>query len=115
MRPNNFRLTTLGRLTLISPDGVDESVGLRRRKLTLLAVLALSDRPYSRDALAEMFWGDEGDERARHSLSDALSHFRRLLGRDVIAHRRSDVMLAEDVRLDVDALELAAACTERDS
>ncbi len=114
MRPNNFRLATLGRLTLVSPDGVDESVGLRRRKLTLLAVLALSDRPYSRDALAEMFWGDEDDERARHSLSDALSHFRRLLGRDVIAHRRSEVILAEDVRLDVDALELAAACAERD-
>jgi DNA-binding SARP family transcriptional activator/TolB-like protein len=114
VRPNNFRLTTLGRLTLVSPDGVDESVGLRRRKLTLLAVLALSDRPYSRDALAEMFWGDEDDERARHSLSDALSHFRRLLGRDVIAHRRTDVTLAEEVRLDVDALELAAACAERD-
>lgn len=114
MRPNNFRLTTLGRLTLVSPDGVDESVGLRRRKLTLLAVLALSDRPYSRDALAEMFWGDEDDERARHSLSDALSHFRRLLGRDAIAHRRSDVMLAEEVRLDVDALELSSACAERD-
>jgi DNA-binding SARP family transcriptional activator/predicted Zn-dependent protease len=114
VRPNNFQLTTLGRLTLVSPDGVDESVGLRRRKLTLLAVLALSDRPYSRDALAEMFWGDEDDERARHSLSDALSHFRRLLGRDVIAHRRTEVMLAEDVRLNVDALQLAAACAERD-
>jgi DNA-binding SARP family transcriptional activator/predicted Zn-dependent protease/TolB-like protein len=115
VRPNNFRLITLGRLALLSPDGADESVGVRRRKLTLLAVLALSDRPYSRDALTEMFWGDEDDERARHSLSDALSHFRRLLGRDAIAHRRSDVMLSEDVRLDVDALELAAACASRDS
>ncbi|HEY9427690.1 MAG TPA: BTAD domain-containing putative transcriptional regulator [Gemmatimonadaceae bacterium] len=115
MRPNNFRLITLGRLALVSPDGVDESVGLRRRKLTLLAVLALSDRPYSRDALAEMFWGDEDDERARHSLSDALSHFRRLLGRDAIAHRSSDITLSEGVRLDVDALELAAACASRDS
>jgi DNA-binding SARP family transcriptional activator/TolB-like protein len=115
VRPNNFRLITLGRLALLSADGRDESVGVRRRKLTLLAVLALSDRPYSRDALAEMFWGDEEDERARHSLSDALSHFRRLLGRDAIAHRSSDVVLAEDVRLDVDARELAAACAARDA
>ncbi|HEY9480407.1 MAG TPA: BTAD domain-containing putative transcriptional regulator, partial [Gemmatimonadaceae bacterium] len=113
VRPNNFRLTTLGRLALVSPDGADESVGVRRRKLTLLAVLALADRPYSRDALAEMFWGEEDEERARHSLSDALSHFRRLLGRDAIAHRSSDVLLSEDVRLDVDALELAAACASR--
>lgn len=115
VRPNNFRLITLGRLALLSPDGADESVGVRRRKLTLLAVLALSDRPYSRDALAEMFWGDEDDERARHSLSDALSHFRRLLGREAIAHRSSDVALSEEIRLDVDALELAAACASRDA
>jgi DNA-binding SARP family transcriptional activator/TolB-like protein len=114
-RPNNFRLITLGRLALVSPSGEDESVGLRRLKLTLLVVLALAERPYSRDALADMFWGEEEDERARHSLSDALSHFRRLLGRDAIAHRRSDVMLSEDVRLGVDALEFAAACEVRDT
>jgi len=113
-RPKNFRLITLGRLALVSPDGVDESVALRRRKLTLLAVLALSDRPYSRDALTDMFWGEEDEERARHSLSDALSHFRRLLGRGAIGHRRADVELSGDVRLAVDAREFAAACETRD-
>jgi|GEM_PF-876549 len=113
-RPKNFRLITLGRLALVSPDGEDESVGLRRRKLTLLAVLALSERPYTREALADMFWGEEDEERARHSLSDALSHFRRLLGRGAIAHRSSDVALSDDVRLGVDALEFAAACETRD-
>ncbi len=113
-RPKNFRLITLGRLALLSPDGEDESVGLRRRKLTLLAVLALSDRPYSRDALTDMFWGEEDEDRARHSLSDALSHFRRLLGRGAIGHRSSDVALSGDVRLAVDALEFAAACETRD-
>ena len=115
VRPNNFRLITLGRLALVSPSGEDESVALRRRKLTLLAVLALADRPYSRDALADMFWGEEDEERARHSLSDALSHFRRILGRNAIAHRRSEVMLSEEVRLGVDALEFAAACEARDT
>lgn len=115
VRPNNFRLITLGRLALVSPSGEDESVALRRRKLTLLAVLALSDRPYSRDALADMFWGEEDEERARHSLSDALSHFRRILGRNAIAHRRAEVMLSEEVRLGVDALEFAAACEARDT
>lgn len=114
-RPNNFRLITLGRLALVSPDGEDESVGLRRRKLSLLAVLALAERPYSRDALADMFWGEEEEERARHSLSDALSHFRRLLGRGALAHRQSDVILSEEVRLGVDALEFAAACEARDT
>ena len=114
-RPNNFRLITLGRLALVAPSGEDESVGLRRRKLVLLVVLALAERPYNRDTLADMFWGEEEDERARHSLSDALSHFRRLLGRDAIAHRRSDVILSEDVRLGVDALEFAAACEVRDT
>ncbi len=108
MNGNRFRLVTLGRLALLGPTGEeDAALGKQRRKLALLAVLALARRPMSRDALVEMFWGDQPEARARHSLSEALSHLRRSLGHDAIAARRADVALAGELPLDVDALELA--------
>ncbi|HEX5437864.1 MAG TPA: BTAD domain-containing putative transcriptional regulator, partial [Gemmatimonadaceae bacterium] len=110
MRANNFRLITLGRFVLLSEGGDEDSLSRRRRKLAVLAVLALATRPYSRDVLVDMFWGEEDEERARHSLSDALSHVRRVLGREAIAVRRQDVALSDAARLSVDALEFMAAC-----
>jgi DNA-binding SARP family transcriptional activator/predicted Zn-dependent protease/TolB-like protein len=108
-------LITLGRLALIAPGGqADESLGRRRRKLALLAMLALASRPYSRDVLADIFWGEELEERARHSLSDALSHLRRRLGRDAITSRQAEVALARGLALSVDALDFVAACRARD-
>src|SRR3712207_8580392 len=93
---------------------LDPSFGRQRRKLALLAVLALARRPLSRDYLVEMFWGDQDEERARHSLSDALSHLRRVLGRDAIAVRQAEVALGEEARLAVDAIELADAVAARE-
>ncbi|HEU5183344.1 MAG TPA: BTAD domain-containing putative transcriptional regulator [Gemmatimonadaceae bacterium] len=108
--PTASLLVTLGRLALLSPDGSEEeSLRKRRRKIAVLAVLALERRPLSRDVLVEMFWGDQEETRARHSLSDALSHIRRILGRDAISIGRSEVALARDAPLAVDAAEFAAA------
>ena len=103
-------LITLGRLALLSPDGSEEeSLRKRRRKIAVLAVLALERRPLSRDVLVEMFWGDQEETRARHSLSDALSHLRRVLGRDAISVGRSEVAIVRDAPLAVDAADFAAA------
>lgn len=116
MRDDTFRLITLGQLALIASDGSeDASLSTRRRKLALLAVLATAGRPLSRAVLAEMFWGDQDEERARHSLSDALSHLRRVLGRDAIASRQTDVWIAADCKLAVDVLELTGAAAARDT
>ena len=116
MRDETFRLITLGQLALIASDGSeDASLSTRRRKLALLAVLATAGRPLSRAVLAEMFWGDQDEQRARHSLSDALSHLRRVLGRDAIASRQTDVWIAPDCKLTVDVLELTAAAAARDT
>ena len=111
MLEKDFRLVTLGRLTLCPPSGrvirgLDE-LNARRRKVALLAVLALRRRPVSRDTLLEMFWGAQDEARARHSLSDAVSHLRRVLGRDAIVATRSELSLAGNVPLVVDALEFA--------
>lgn len=115
LRGNRFRLLTLGRLTLVGEAGEeDASLARRRFKLALLAVLAMARRPLSRDVLLEMFWGEQDEARARHSLSNALSSLRRALGQRGITTRDADVALAPDLPLDVDALELAEAVESRD-
>lgn len=110
MRGNYLRLVTLGRLALLASDGSEEPLTKRRRQLAVLAVLALTSRPISRDVLVDMFWGEEEEDRARHSLSNTLSSLRRVLGPEAIATRHADVALAPAAHLHVDALELAAAC-----
>ena len=120
MRDNDFRLLTLGRLALIGPAGdEDAELNTRRRKVALLAVLALegprgAPKSVSRDSLLEMFWGDQDETRARHSLSDAISHLRRVMGRQTIVTTRAEAALAPDAPLAVDARELEQALTERD-
>ena len=62
LRDNRLRLLTLGRLTLVGSSGEEhESLAKRRRKLALLAVLAMARRPIARDTLVEMFWGAEDE------------------------------------------------------
>lgn len=109
-----FRLITLGRISLATPAGEDADLARRPRKLALLAVIALSPTPLTRATLAEMFWGDEDAEKARHSLSDALSDLRRVLGRGAISGRSEIVELETRGRLAVDALELQAAFNAAD-
>ena len=110
----DLRLITLGRLALVGAEGdADPSLASRRRKLAVLTVLALSKRPISRDRLAEMFWGNQPQERARHSLSSTLSHLRKVLGRDAISARAAEVELTAGERLDVDAVHFALAIEQR--
>jgi len=49
-----------------------EVLARRRKELALLAYLAASRRPVSRERLATLLWGDRRDERARHSLRQTL-------------------------------------------
>ncbi len=117
MSDNGLRLLTLGRLDLVRGTGepADPSLSTRRRKLALLAVLAVHRRPIARDTLLEYFWGDQEDAKARHSLSDALSHLRRVLGRDAITTTATSAALAADAPLTVDALEFVAAIQRNDA
>jgi DNA-binding SARP family transcriptional activator/TolB-like protein len=98
----------------MSASGDDESLTKRRRQLAVLAVLALGERPVRRDLLVEMFWGDEDEERARHSLSNALSSLRGLLGAAAITARQADIALSHEAGLGVDAVEFTAACEAQD-
>lgn len=111
----HFRLRSLGQITLVSVAGdIETQISARPRHLAVLAVLALSPRAVARDTLVEMFWGGETETRARHSLSNALSGLRSLLGPDAISARSDFISLSPEARLEIDALQFAAACEMRD-
>jgi len=93
---------------------MESSAGLRPRHLAILAYLAMSERPPSRDALVATFWGEEPEANARHSLSNALSAIRGVLGQSAISARRDSIELSPDVRLAIDAVEFIAACEAHD-
>ena len=110
-RVKRFRLLTLGRMALLDTMAVEEPTLVSRpRTLAVLAWLALRPgRRATRDGIIGVFWGGRGEERARNSLSDALSHMRRVLGRNAIRTQAGDVLVDTETILDVDALELIAA------
>ncbi|MEO7218679.1 MAG: hypothetical protein ABI026_10845, partial [Gemmatimonadaceae bacterium] len=114
MHHNDFRLLTLGRLALVHGPSGEEVPGCQRRKLALLAYLALAERPIARASLVEMFWGDEEEERARHSLSNALWFLRHTLGPDSITSRRADISLSAEAGVLIDAAELLDAAKRGD-
>lgn len=111
-----FHLRTLGRLALTDSAGrEDSSLSTRPRKLAVLAWLALRpERRATRDRLIGVFWGDRDQDRARNSLSDAISHLRRVLGRNAIGTPPYEVVVAAEAPLTIDALELSTAAAHGD-
>ena len=96
-------------LRLVGPpelrSDTDRPVALRTRKqLALLVVLALEAqrRPISRERLVDLLWPDSDRARARHSLSQALTSVRGVLGPDAIERRGAGIRLATRVRTDLD-------------
>ena len=72
-----FRLTLLGGFRLEHQDGREIAVASRKAQ-GMLATLALhSPGAVTRERIAAMFWGDLPEERARHSLRQALTALRR--------------------------------------
>ncbi|MEA2949328.1 MAG: hypothetical protein QOI40_4658 [Alphaproteobacteria bacterium] len=105
MAPISLRL--LGRFaTVIDGDPPSELRIASRKGRALLAYLAMHpDHRASREHLAALFWGDQADERARHSLRQCLVSLRRDLAEavpDVLVMDASTVGLrSNDVSIDV--------------
>ena len=82
-----FSLTLLGGFRLEDEDGTHIPVASRKTQ-GMLAVLALqSPAAVTRERMAAIFWGDLSEDRARHSLRQALSAVRRdasIIERDVL-------------------------------
>jgi DNA-binding SARP family transcriptional activator len=68
-----FSFKLLGGALVEGPRGPLGGRVSQRRRLALLAVLALAGgRPLSRDKLLALFWPESDTERARHSLASLL-------------------------------------------
>jgi DNA-binding SARP family transcriptional activator len=88
-----LRLLTFGGLALERRHGMPPP-RLRPQRLAILAVLAAAgERGVSRDRMSALLWPDADEERARHSLRQALYALRQDAGTDVV---RSDSVLSFD-------------------
>jgi DNA-binding SARP family transcriptional activator/Tfp pilus assembly protein PilF len=81
-----FRLQLLGRPS-IRAEGVDfvKGVAVQRRRVALLALLALADeRGVSRDKILGFLWPESDSEHARNLLNAAVYSLRKALGEEAI-------------------------------
>jgi serine/threonine-protein kinase len=91
----SVRLTTFGGLAL-ARDGAP--VPEQRRRLALLAILAAAlERGATRDVIIAHLWGDSTEERARHSLDQALTELRKSYGRDVVVRAGAGLRLNGEI------------------
>lgn len=93
-------LSLVGPPTVALPDGAPVTPHPGAKALALLAYLALEPGPHSREALADLLWGESPEVEARASLRQALRQLRVGLG-DAVCCDRHQVALGEPVRCDV--------------
>ena len=111
-----FELKTFGGLALVDAAGAsDSSLASRPRKLAVLSWLVLRPRrTATRDSVVGVFWAERDEQRALNSLSDALSHLRRVLGPETLQSRAREIIVPDDAPIRVDAIELCAAAAAGD-
>src|SRR5215203_4565301 len=105
-----FRLQTLGSLAFQDCSGAAIPGQGVRRRLALLAVLAVAgDRGRSRDSLLALFWPDASPERARHSLEQLLYAIRTSANNEAFVGVNPIALNPEVIGSDVMDLERALA------
>ena len=106
-------LTTLGTLRLDRDGAPVTGAAAQRLRLALLAVLAASPRGVSRETLAALLWGERDEERARHSLEQALYGLKSSLGVDPV-RRTSTALVLDAAVLRTDVAEFDSAIADAD-
>lgn len=102
-----IELRTLGRGTVFKDGAELSGLPSQRQQFALFVYLAVEGR-VTRDHLVAIFWPDREEERARHSLSQALYALRREL-EDCLHVEGDSVSLSRDLcSVDVKQLESAA-------
>ena len=93
-----FVVQVLGGLALTSTNGPVPTGALQRRRMSLLALLALSrERGMSRERIQAYLWPESDASRARHALEQLLYATRRDLGAEAVASSAMDLHLNPDV------------------
>ena len=84
----------------------------RRKSLALLIYLAITQRSYTREALATMFWPDAPTERAYANLRQSLWEINQALGPGWVQAERDTVALDPSKSLRVDVIEFRQRLAE---
>lgn len=106
-----FRLILLGTFAL---EAEGRAVGnLPRKAQALLALLALSDRPTSRERAADLLWTPSAPDQTRHSLRQTLWVLNRQAGGDLISTKDGGLRLDQDSIVS-DAAEFIALASTAD-
>lgn len=93
-----FHLKVLGSLSLQAGEGVGPPAALQKKRLGLLALLAIGDaRGISRDRIQALLWPESDSTRARHALDQLIYATRRSLGADPVLGSGSELRLNRDV------------------
>jgi DNA-binding SARP family transcriptional activator len=100
-----LRLKVLGHFVLAEGSRAIAMPGVRDR--ALLAFLAITGVPHSRERLASLLWSSRGDEQARQSLRQSVATIRKL-GVPVLADGRERIGLAS--MISCDAQDFASRC-----
>jgi DNA-binding SARP family transcriptional activator/Tfp pilus assembly protein PilF len=104
-----YSLRLLGGVDLEGPSGPVTGPAVQRRRLAVLAMLAMSgENGCSRDKLVGHVWPEREEERARHVLATALYVFRSELGEEAVLAKGEYLRLnPEVVRSDVEVFAKA--------
>jgi len=104
-----FRLDLLGDPVFSSPEGPVQGRAAHKRRVALLAVLAVArGRPVGRERLIGLLWPELASEAARHNLSETLYVLRKELGDEaMVAPAGGDLALSPAV-VDSDVAEFQA-------
>jgi len=109
-----WRLRTLGGSNLLRDGVAVNGAAAQRRRLALLAILAVSgDAGISRDKLLALLWPERDTDSARHALSQLLFLVRRDLSDVQLLTSGSELRLGSD-QLPSDVAELEAAIAAGD-
>ena len=102
-----LQLTTLGGLTLGMEDGLVSGAMTQRRRLALLALLAVArQRGLSRDKIMAYLWPESAAQAARRSLNQLLYLQRKLLtGRELFLGGKTLRLNPTEIRADVGEFE----------
>ncbi len=104
------KLKLLGGAAIQSEQGPLAQRALQRRRIALLALLAVSRKPISREKVTALLWPEADSEQARHLLSVAIYELRKALHDDALVSTRDDVAInAAYISCDVAEFEDALA------
>ncbi|MGH7475997.1 MAG: AfsR/SARP family transcriptional regulator, partial [Longimicrobiales bacterium] len=104
-----FRLELFGSASIEGPTGPLTGRPVQRRRLALLALLAIArQRGHTRDKLIGYLWPDADPDRARHQLSDSVYRINQAVGGEAVIGIGDELRLNPE-RLPCDAWEFADA------